>query len=95
MRSPPGCSLMSKAQEFGCAVRTAGPAGAQRCVREMDPDAQIENLRTACRFAIREHDWYARYTVHYDSVVYARPSDMHGLPPLGCMFSSSRTPKVL
>lgn len=93
MRSPPGCSLKSKAQGFGCSVRTAGPAGAQRCVREMDPDAQIGNLQTACRFVIMEQNWYARDTVRYSPVVSVRPSDKRGVPPLGCMLSGSRTPE--
>lgn len=93
MRSPPGCSLMSKAQGFVCSVRTACPASAQQCVREMHPDAQIGNLWTACRFAIMEKNWYARDTVRYSPVVSVRPSDKRGVPPLGCMLSSSRTPE--
>lgn len=84
---------MSKAQGFGVSVRTAGPAGAQWCVREMDPDAQIGNLWTACRFTIIEQNWYVRDTVRYSLVVSVRPSDKRGVPPLGCMLSSSRTPK--
>jgi len=90
VRSPPECPFMSKAQGFGCAARTVGPAGAQG----MDPDAQIGNLQTACRFTIIEQNWYARDMFHYSPVVSVRPSDKRGVPPLGYMFLSSRTPEV-